>query len=79
MGAGGEDVQLSPAARKLIPFSIECKSRKSVAVYSYMDQAKDNCPSGAEPLVVVKADRKDPLVILDADYFIRNMRPTNGK
>jgi len=79
MGAGGEDVQLSPAARKLIPFSIECKSRKSIAVYSYMDQAKDNCPSGAEPLVVVKADRKDPLVILDADYFIRNMRPTNGK
>ena len=79
MGAGGEDVQLSPAARKLIPYSIECKSRKSIAVYSYMDQAKDNCPSGAEPLVVVKADRKDPLVIIDADYFIRNMRQKNGR
>lgn len=74
MGAGGEDIQLSPAARKLIPFSIECKSRKSVAVYSYMDQAKENCPSSAEPLVVVKADRKDPLVIIDAAYFIQNMR-----
>jgi hypothetical protein len=79
MGAGGEDVQLSPAARKLIPYSIECKSRKSIAVYSYMDQAKDNSPSGAEPLVVVKADRKDPLVIIDADYFIKNMRQKNGR
>ena len=74
MGAGGEDIQLSPAARKLIPFSIECKSRKSVAVYSYMDQAKENCPSSVEPLVVVKADRRDPLVIIDAAYFIQNMR-----
>jgi len=44
-----------------------------------MDQAKDNCPSGAEPLVVVKADRKDPLVIIDADYFIKNMRQKNGR
>ena len=28
MGDSGEDVLLSPAARKLFPFSIECKNKK---------------------------------------------------
>lgn len=34
MGAGGEDVQLSPAAREQIPFQFECKNNKKFAVYS---------------------------------------------
>jgi len=54
MGAGGEDVQMSPAARKLMPFSIECKARKSIAV--------------------LKADRKKPLVVVDAEYFFRAVK-----
>jgi len=68
MGAGGEDVQLSPAARKLFPYSIECKSLKAIAVYKYYEQAQAN--SGKyEPLVVIKANHKKPLVLLDAEYF----------
>ena len=27
MGQPGEDIQLSPAARKLLPYQIECKSK----------------------------------------------------
>ena len=27
MGESGEDIQLSPAARKLIPYAIECKNQ----------------------------------------------------
>jgi len=71
MGANGEDVQLSPAARKRMPISIECKARKSIAVYSYYAQAQENCPENIEPVVVVKADRKNPLAIVDAEYFLR--------
>lgn len=71
MGAGGEDVQLSPAARKKMPFSIECKARKSIAVYSYYSQAIENCPKNSEPLVIIKADRKTPLAIVDAEYFLK--------
>jgi len=70
MGAGGEDVQLSPAARKRMPVSIECKARKSIAVYSYYSQAEDNCPKNIEPVVVIKADRKKPLALVDAEYFL---------
>jgi len=73
MGASGEDVQFSPAARKLWPFSIECKSHKSFAVYGIYSQAVGNCPKGAEPLVVIKQNRSKPLVIVDAEWFFDKM------
>ena len=71
MGAQGEDVQLSPAARKLLPVSIECKSYKEMAVYKWYDQAVQNAPKGMEPLVVAKMDRRKPLVILDAETYFK--------
>lgn len=69
MGAGGEDIQLSPAARKLFPFSVECKAFKSFAIYKVMEQAEANCPEGIQPLAVIKADRQKPLAVVDAEYF----------
>lgn len=69
MGASGEDVQLSPAARRVCPVSIECKARKSVAIYPWYIQAQTNCRPDLEPLLVVKGDRKKPLVCVDAEYF----------
>jgi len=32
MGAGGEDVLLSPAARKVFPFSVECKNVEKISL-----------------------------------------------
>lgn len=69
MGASGEDIQLSPAARRKLPYSIECKARKSLPLYAWYMQAKANTPAGAEPLLVVKQDRSKPLVVVDAEYF----------
>lgn len=74
MGQGGEDVQLSPAARKLIPVSIECKARANIACYSWYRQAEANCPKGAEPIAVIKANREKPLVVVDAEYFFKNFK-----
>ena len=73
MGANGEDIQMSPAARKAIPLSIECKSRASIAAYGWLTQATTNCPKGCEPVLVVKQNRAKPLVIVDADYFFNLM------
>lgn len=72
MGASGEDVQLSPAARKQYPVSIECKSRASYAFYKDYDQAVVNCPKGSEPILVAKANHRNPVVIVDADWFFKN-------
>ena len=69
MGQGGEDVQLSPAARKCFPYSIECKRHKAFAVYGPYEQASAN--SGKyEPLLVIQGDRKKPLVLVDLDHFV---------
>lgn len=69
MGAGGEDVQLSPFARTLLPISVECKAKKGIAVYAFYEQAKENS-NGYHPVVFIKADRKNPLVLLDLDYYL---------
>lgn len=74
MGAGGVDVQLSPAARKQFPFAIECKSRKAFAVYKDYDQAVENCPKGVEPVLVLKANRRKPMVMVDAEYFFKEFK-----
>ena len=79
MGATGEDILLSSAARKLFPYSVECKSRKKIAVYSDYDQAQNNCPDGAEPLVIMKANRRKPLAVVDADYFFKLLRKDKSK
>ena len=79
MGATGEDILLSSAARKLFPYSVECKSRKNIAVYSDYDQAQNNCPAGAEPLVIMKANRRKPLALVDADYFFKLLRKDKSK
>lgn len=75
MGAGGEDVQLSPAARKKIPISVECKARQKVSVYQWYEQAVTNAKDGIEPVVILKADRKKPLALIDAETFFTLMVP----
>lgn len=75
MGQGGEDVQLSPTARKLTPLSIECKSRASFAFYKDLEQAQRNCPKDCEPILIAKANHKKPVVIVDAEYFFKHYQP----
>lgn len=70
MGAGGEDVQLSPLARRIFPYSIEAKSRESIALYTWYLQAKHNAPKGAEALLIIKQNRSKPLVVVDLDHFM---------
>jgi hypothetical protein len=73
MGAGGEDVKLSPAARKLLPIQTECKRIKSaIGIYKWYGQAKAHGPH--EPVVFLRADRQPPLVILSADDFLDLLR-----
>ena len=43
MGESGEDIKLSPAARKLIPYSFECKNQERLNVWSSLEQAEENC------------------------------------
>jgi len=59
MGAPGEDIQLSPAARRLIPYSIECKRQEGFSIYSAITQSKFNSGKYV-PVVVFRKNRMDP-------------------
>ena len=69
MGAGGEDLIMSRAARQSFPYSIECKNQEKINVWSAYDQASENS-LGYTPLVVIKRNRSKPLVVIDAETFI---------
>lgn len=68
MGAGGADVQLSPAAKKVFPFDVECKSLAAIGIYKHYKQAASH--GRHEPLVVVKQNNSKPLAVVDFEYFM---------
>lgn len=69
MGQPGEDVMLSPAARKLFPFQIECKNKATSQIHTYYEQAKSH--GKHEPLVIVKKDRDVTLAIISLEAFLK--------
>lgn len=75
MGASGEDVMLSPAARKVFPYQIECKAKARAQVYTWYEQAQTH--GSHEPVVFIKQDRKKPLVVVDAEHFIKLVQNAN--
>lgn len=70
MGSQGEDVIMGKLTRNIFPYSVECKNVERLNVWDAYDQATENC-KGYEPIVVMKKNRKKPLVVVDAEYFVR--------
>ena len=75
MGAGGEDLIMARAARETFGYSIECKNVEKLNVWDAYDQAKVNSKD-YEPIVVMKKNGKKPLVVIDAEYFVRLHKKT---
>jgi len=73
MGAGGEDLIMSKAARHKFPFSVECKNQERLNIWSAWEQANSN-KGVYEPLVVIKRNGTTPLVVLDANVFLDYVR-----
>ena len=75
MGVSGSDLQLSPLASKSFDYDVECKSLARVGVYRYVDQCNNR--GDAQPLVIVKENRRKPLVVLDAEHFFELLGKLN--
>ena len=69
MGMTGEDIVLSPAARKLIPYSFECKNVERLQFWAAVEQAESNSDNRA-PAVVVKKNRREPYIAIPLNSFI---------
>ena len=78
MGAGGEDLIMSKAARNKFPYSIECKNQEKLNIWSAWDQANAN-KGVYDPLVVIKKNGVQPLVVLDAENFLDMIRNFNDE
>jgi hypothetical protein len=69
-GVSGIDVQLAEHARSVFAYGVECKSYANIAIYKWWAQCQSNAhKEGLQPLMVVKGDRKDPLVVMSWDTF----------
>ena len=69
MGDSGEDIQLSPAARKLFPFSVECKNQEKLNIWSALEQAENNSENHT-PLVIFKRNRTKTYAVLEFDKLL---------
>lgn len=70
MGSSGVDVLLSQLALSRFPFSVECKNLARIAVYSHWAQCVANNHDNTRPLLVIKQNRSEPLVVLSLKDFM---------
>lgn len=77
MGQNGEDIQLSPKARKYLPVTIEVKRRKNLqTVYDWMEQARQGF---YDPVVFFRGDRKEWLAIVPMEDYLHLMKQRGKK
>ena len=69
MGIGGEDIVLSPAARKVLNYSFECKNVERLQFWKAIEQAEVNS-NGSIPVIVVKKNGKTPFVAMPLDNWL---------
>lgn len=78
MGMSGADVVLSPSAKNLIPFDIECKNVETImssTMMSALEQAESNTGEGRIPLLIVKSNHQPERVVLKLDDFLALVYP----
>ena len=73
MGESGEDLKLSPAARKLIPYSFECKNQEKLNIWDSLEQAKKNSDDYG-PVLIFKRNRSKIYVVLEISDFLELLK-----
>ena len=69
MGMPGEDIVLSPAARKLIPYSFECKNQERLSIWEALNQAEENS-GDSNPVLIFKRNRSKTYAVLEFDKLL---------
>lgn len=69
MGASGEDIMLSPKARKIFPVSIEAKCQETLNFWQAYEQSKTNAKAFI-PVLMARRNRTEPLAVLSMANFM---------
>ena len=70
MGETGEDIKLSPAARRKIPYSFECKNQEKLNIWESLKQAEENS-GDYPPVLIFKRNRSKTYVTLELEEFLK--------
>lgn len=74
MGCSGEDILFSPAARKLFPFSVECKNQENINLQKSIDQSEYNSRVGIIPILIIKKNHKPIYAIFKSSLLIPRLK-----
>jgi hypothetical protein len=74
MGQSGTDIRMESHVLKKFPYSVEAKHQENWSVHQWIQQAKENQMQGTDWLLFCKRNRKDPIVIMDAEVFFELLK-----
>ena len=74
MGMSGEDIVLSPAAKRVIPYSFECKNQERLNLWGSLEQAEGNSQD-RQPVLVFKRNLSKVYVAIDFEHFLELIDP----
>ena len=77
MGMNGEDIVLSPSAKKVIPFSFECKNVEKLNIWEALRQADSNSED-REPVLIIKRNRTKAYAVMELDAWLSLLRSTHN-
>ncbi len=69
MGVSGEDIVMSPLAKKTIKMSFECKNQERLNLWDSLEQAETNCEDRC-PVLVFTRNRKPVYAAIPFDELI---------
>lgn len=75
MGAPGEDLLFSPAARRVYPCQVECKNVEKLNIWAAIEQAREH--GNNRPLVAFKKNGQTPFVAIEMEWFLELVKKYN--
>ena len=70
MGVSGEDVVLSPLAKRLIGLSFECKNQERLNLWDSLSQAENNAEKRT-PVLIFKRNRSEIYAAIPFKYLMK--------
>ena len=70
MGEAGRDIQLSPLAQIVFPYSVKAKRQEKLNIWAALEQAQKNS-KGLTPLLVFKRNHSKTYVALEIEDFMK--------
>jgi len=73
MGCSGEDIWLSTEARKVFPFSVECKNQENISIWKCIQQAETNAKEHI-PLLIFRRNNSKTYAVIEFTKLVELLK-----